>query len=94
MLLIFIHAKDIAMLGRRAGDWVDVRSSWDDGVERRADGFMLVAYDIARGCVAAYYPETNALVPLDSVADGAGTPTSKSIPVLLFPGRMPEGGGR
>ena len=55
---------------------------------------MLVAYDIPRGCVAAYYPETNALVPLDSVADGAGTPTSKSIPVLLFPGRMPEGGGR
>ena len=92
--VIFIHPDDIAMLGMQAGDWVDVRSSWDDGVERRADGFMLVAYDIPRGCVAAYYPETNALVPLDSVADGAGTPTSKSIPVLLFPGRMPEGGGR
>ena len=92
--VIFIHADDIAMLGMRAGDWVDVRSVWDDGVERRADGFMLVAYDIPRGCVAAYYPETNALVPLASVADGAGTPTSKSIPVLLFPGRMPENGGR
>ncbi|WP_245714425.1 FdhF/YdeP family oxidoreductase [Janthinobacterium psychrotolerans] len=92
--VIFIHADDIAMLGMRAGDWVDVKSVWDDGVERRADGFMLVAYDIPRGCVAAYYPETNALVPLASVADGAGTPTSKSIPVLLFPGRMPEGGGR
>ena len=92
--VIFIHPDDIAMLGMRAGDWVDVKSVWDDGAERRADGFMLVAYDIPRGCVAAYYPETNALVPLDSVADGAGTPTSKSIPVLLFPGRMPEGGGR
>ena len=92
--VIFIHADDIAMLGMRAGDWVDVRSVWDDGIERRADGFMLVAYDIPRGCVAAYYPETNALVPLASVADGAGTPTSKSIPVLLFPGRMPENGGR
>ena len=92
--VIFIHPGDIAMLGMQAGEWVDVRSIWDDDVERRADGFMLVAYDIPRGCVAAYYPETNALVPLDSVADGAGTPTSKSIPVLLFPGHVPEEGGR
>jgi hypothetical protein len=42
-----------------------------------------VEYDIPRGCLGAYYPETNPLVPLSSVADGAGTPTSKSIPVLL-----------
>jgi molybdopterin-dependent oxidoreductase alpha subunit len=85
--VIFINQADIDMLGMRDGDWVDVRSIWDDGVERRADGFKLVAYDIPRGCIGAYYPETNALVPLASVADGAGTPTSKSIPVLLTPAR-------
>jgi anaerobic selenocysteine-containing dehydrogenase len=73
------------MLGLSAGDTVDVTSVWDDGVERRADGFLLVEYDIPRGCVGAYYPETNPLVPLASVAIGAGTPTSKSIPVLLHP---------
>jgi hypothetical protein len=66
-------------------------SVWDDGVERRADGFLLVAYDIPRGCIGAYYPETNPLVPLQSVADIAGTPTSKSIPVLLQPAK---GGNR
>ncbi|MGV7206538.1 FdhF/YdeP family oxidoreductase [Oxalobacteraceae bacterium A2-2] len=92
--VIFIHAADLAMLGMRAGDWVDVTSVWDDGVQRRADGFMLVEYDIPRGCVAAYYPETNPLVPLASVADGAGTPTSKSIPVLLHPGDIPANGGK
>jgi molybdopterin-dependent oxidoreductase alpha subunit len=81
--VIFINQADIDMLGMTAGDWVDVQSVWDDGIERRADGFMLVAYDIPRGCIGAYYPETNPLVPLASVADGAGTPTSKSIPVLL-----------
>ncbi|MYN28535.1 FdhF/YdeP family oxidoreductase [Duganella levis] len=81
--VIFINQADIDMLGMKAGDWVDVQSVWDDGIERRADGFMLVAYDIPRGCIGAYYPETNPLVPLASVADGAGTPTSKSIPVLL-----------
>jgi len=92
--VIFINQADIDMLGMKAGDWVDVRSVWDDGVERRADGFMLVAYDIPRGCIGAYYPETNPLVPLSSVADGAGTPTSKSIPVLLSPGAMPANGGK
>ncbi len=74
---------DIEMLGFEAGQRVDITSVWDDGVERRADSFLLVDYDIPRGCLGAYYPETNPLVPLSSVADGAGTPTSKSIPVLL-----------
>jgi|GEM_PF-3990971 len=54
-----------------------------DGIRRRVDGFLLVEYDIPRSCPGAYYPETNPLVPLSSVADGAGTPTSKSTPVLL-----------
>ena len=85
--VVFIHRDDLAMLGFKAGDKVDITSVWDDGVERRADGFLLVEYDIPRGCVGAYYPETNPLVPLDSVAVGAGTPTSKSIPVLLHPAR-------
>ena len=52
-------------------------------VQRRARRFLLVEYDIPRGCLAAYYPETNALVPLSSFADHARTPTSKSIPVLV-----------
>ena len=52
-------------------------------MNRCAPGFQLVEYDIPPGCVAAYYPETNPLVPLDSYADRARTPTSKSIPVKL-----------
>jgi molybdopterin-dependent oxidoreductase alpha subunit len=81
--VVFANPLDLAMLGLSASQWVDITSAWDDSVERRAERFMLVAYDIPRGCLGAYYPETNPLVPLDSVADGAGTPTSKSIPVLL-----------
>jgi molybdopterin-dependent oxidoreductase alpha subunit len=81
--VLFAHKDDIAMLGFAAGQRVDITSVWDDGIERRADSFLLVEYDIPRGCLGAYYPETNPLVPLSSVADGAGTPTSKSIPVLL-----------
>ena len=83
--VVFIHAADIKRLGMKDGDWVDLRTAWSDGVERRADRFKLVAYDIPRGCLAAYYPETNPLVPLSSTAVIAGTPTSKSIPVILSP---------
>ena len=43
----------------------------------------MVAYDQPRGCAAAYFPETNALVPLDSTAIGSNCPTSKSIIVRL-----------
>jgi molybdopterin-dependent oxidoreductase alpha subunit len=83
--VVFANKLDLDMLGLKVGDWVDLVSVWDDGIERRADKFLLVEYDIPRGCLGAYYPETNPLVPLGSVADGAGTPTSKSIPVLLQP---------
>jgi len=81
--VIFINKQDLDVLGLKDGEWVDVVSVWDDGIERRADGFLLVEYDIPRGCLGSYYPETNPLVPLESFADKARTPTSKSIPVLL-----------
>ena len=81
--VVFIHAEDIRALGFQDGDWVDLVSAWDDGVERRAERFRLVAYDIPRGNIGAYYPETNPLVPLAATAIGAGTPTSKAVPVVL-----------
>lgn len=90
--VLFINEHDIAQLGMQAGDWVDLRSLCEDGVERSAQRFMLVAYNIPRACLAAYYPETNNLVPLSSIADFARTPTSKSIPVIITPHGMPLAG--
>jgi molybdopterin-dependent oxidoreductase alpha subunit len=82
--VVFIHTDDLAALGLQAGDWVDIETAWgEDALERRAAGFKLVAYRIPRGNLAAYYPETNALVPLDSGDAAVGTPASKSIPVRL-----------
>ena len=79
---MFINTDDLADYGFVAGELVDIHSVWHDG-ERHAEGFTLVAYDIPKGNLASYFPETNGLVPLDSVADRAGTPTSKDIPVRL-----------
>src|SRR3546814_20201542 len=76
-------ADDIAALGLRASDRVDLASLCDDGVRRQARRFLLVEYDIPRGCLAAYYPETNPLVPPSSFPDHARTPTSKSHPVVV-----------
>lgn len=91
--VLFIHGADIAALGMAAGDWVDLESLCEDGVRRQAKRFLLVDYNIPRGCLAAYYPETNALVPLSSFADEARTPTSKSIPVIVSP-HVPDSDAR
>ncbi|HEY9310146.1 MAG TPA: FdhF/YdeP family oxidoreductase [Microbacterium sp.] len=85
--VVLVNAKDIVALGFAENDIVDLVSEWrrPDGTieERRAEEFRIVAYRTPRGNAAAYYPETNVLVPLDSVADVSGTPTSKSVVVRL-----------
>jgi molybdopterin-dependent oxidoreductase alpha subunit len=83
--VVLVHRDDLERLGIRDGQVVDLVSVWGAGEERRAPRFKVVTYPTARGCAAAYYPETNALVPLDSVAEGSNTPTSKSIVVRLEP---------
>lgn len=85
--VVMVNAADIRMLGFAEDDVVDLVSEWTgvDGQvqERRAEAFRVVAYQTPEGNAAAYYPETNVLVPLDSVADVSGTPTSKSVVVRL-----------
>ncbi len=81
--VLFIHPQDIAALGLSDGELVDIETIWHDGVERVVSGFKLVSYDIPRGNLAAYYPETNPLVPMSSFGDGTHTPTSKSVPVVI-----------
>jgi molybdopterin-dependent oxidoreductase alpha subunit len=85
--VLFIHPDDLAAQGLADGEPVDIVSEFSDGVERRAPAFRTVAYPTPRGCCAAYFPETNVLVPLDSTADISNTPTSKSIVVRLEPAR-------
>ena len=52
---------------------------------RTVHGFRLVAYEIPRGCAAAYFPEANPLVPLEHHAEGSLTPAYKSVVVSLSP---------
>jgi molybdopterin-dependent oxidoreductase alpha subunit len=82
--VVFVHPRDLEDLGFAAGETVDLVTHWPgDDRERTVAGFRIVAYQTPRGCAAAYYPETNALVPLDSTAVGSNTPTSKSVVIRL-----------
>ncbi|MCE1114259.1 MULTISPECIES: FdhF/YdeP family oxidoreductase [Pseudomonas] len=81
--VVFVNEADIRRLGFEPGEQVDLVSLWADGRERRVSGFRLVAYDVPEGQAAAYYPETNPLVPLESYGEGTYTPTSKFVAIKL-----------
>ena len=76
--VIFMNIQDITSRGFSPGDQVDLYNNFNDTV-RVARKFILVAFSIPVGCAATYFPETNVLVPIDSVADKSNTPTSKFI---------------
>jgi molybdopterin-dependent oxidoreductase alpha subunit len=82
--VVFMNPEDMETQGFRAGDRVDLLGR-HQGQERVALHFMVVAYDLPKGCAATYFPEANVLVPLDSVADKSNTPASKSVVIRLRP---------
>lgn len=87
--VVFVNPGDIETLGLKAGQRVDLVSEWNDAggrlQERRAKDFLVVEYSTPVGNAAAYYPETNPLVPLDHTAAKSNTPVSKAITVRLEP---------
>jgi anaerobic selenocysteine-containing dehydrogenase len=82
--VVFLNADDMRERGLAKDQWVDLVSH--SGAERRrAPRFKVVPYEIPRGCAAAYYPETNVLIPVSSTAAGSNQPASKSVPITLEP---------
>jgi len=85
--VVFVNPDDIATFGLNAGDRVDLVSEFTDAdgrlQERRAKDFLVVPYSTPVGNAAAYYPETNPLVPLDHVAAKSNTPVSKAVVIRL-----------
>ena len=83
--VIFVNTDDLTDLGLKNGQRVNIHSHWpNEEIQiRKVEDFTLVEYDIPRGCAAAYYPETNDLIPLSSVADKSNTPAYKSVVISL-----------
>ncbi len=85
--VILMNASDMSERGWKTRHIVDVISH-HNGKNRRADGWMVIPYDIPKGNIASYFPEANVLVPLESTAEKSNTPTSKWIVCsLLEPGK-------
>ncbi|HBV06862.1 MAG TPA: CbbBc protein [Gemmatimonadetes bacterium] len=82
-MVVFLHPGDMKERLIEDGDRVDLFGIEDRGLVRRALGFRAVEYDVPRGCCAAYFPETNSLVPLWHRAHRSETPASKFIPIII-----------
>ena len=80
--IVFLNRSDMTRLGIQKDQWVDLISHFESET-RRAERFKAVEYEIPAGCAAAYFPETNVLVPIRSVADGSNQPVSKSVVITI-----------
>jgi molybdopterin-dependent oxidoreductase alpha subunit len=78
--IVLMNARDMVENGLKTRDIIHLESHFQ-GTTRRSKNWIVVAYDIPKGNMGAYFPEANELVPLDSVADKSNTPTSKWIVV-------------
>jgi molybdopterin-dependent oxidoreductase alpha subunit len=86
--VVFIGRNDMVRMGLSEGQSVTLRTEADDGRDRQVSGLQVVPYDLPDGCIAAYYPECNRLIPLWHHAERSKVPAAKSVPVRV----VAEGG--
>jgi len=80
--VILMNKKDIEKFGLDTSKAVTVFNNYDS-VYREVTGLTIVPYDIPVSCVATYFPECKALIPLSETARKSNTPASKSIRVQI-----------
>src|SRR6202162_4578035 len=76
--VLFLNPLDMEGRNLQAGQIVDIYSHFV-GDRRKAPRFAIVPYAIARRSAAAYYPETNVLIPIRSVAAKSNCPAFKCM---------------
>ena len=82
--VVMLNPEDMREANLVKGQVVDLTSHFE-GEERVAKHFIVVPYEIPRRCAATYYPETNVLVPIGSVAEKSNQPASKFIVITVKP---------
>ncbi len=87
--IVLMNPIDMNRLKLSDGALVDLESVFN-GQRRRVNQFVAIAYSIPEGNIATYFPEANALVPIDNVAEESNTPASKFVPVNVLPVRQSE----
>jgi molybdopterin-dependent oxidoreductase alpha subunit len=82
--VVLLNPEDIKAAGLQEQQIVDLVSHFN-GEERIARRFVVVPYSIPRRAAATYFPEANALVPINHVAERSNTPASKSVVISIKP---------
>ncbi|GAB5539844.1 MAG: hypothetical protein Salg2KO_19470 [Salibacteraceae bacterium] len=80
--VILMNRIDMQERKLNKGDVVNLHNT-HGGMERCAPRFLVVPYNVPQGCTVTYFPETNVLVPIDSVAKKSNTPTSKLVVISV-----------
>lgn len=80
--VVFMNAVDMEARKLKEREVVHMVSTYD-GRLRQANNFQVIPYDIPKGNLAAYFPETNVLIPNEQFAEKSNTPISKSVVVKL-----------
>jgi len=81
--VLFINDADMRRLGLEEGRIVGLETVSSDGIRRALGGLRITRYSIPVGCIGAYYPEANVLMPVSHHAEGSKTPAAKSVPVRI-----------
>jgi len=81
--VLMMNPADIVSAGLKEGQVVGLASDADDGVDRQISGLTVIPFLLPRGCLGAYYPEANPLVPLAWHDQESKTPAGKSVPVRI-----------
>jgi anaerobic selenocysteine-containing dehydrogenase len=81
--IVFMNRADMQKRGLKEGAIITLETKSKDNVPRALSGLSVVPYNIPVGCIGAYYPEANVLLPLWHYAKGSKTPAAKSIPVSV-----------
>jgi molybdopterin-dependent oxidoreductase alpha subunit len=80
--VVFMNKTDLADRGLRDGDLIDLTATLSRE-PRTARKFTVVEYNIPKGSVAGYYPELNVVITLEHHDRLSGTPSYKSVPVIV-----------
>jgi len=87
--VVFLNSNEIAARGLLARGRVDLTTVSTDGVQRTVRNLEIVATEMPDRCIAAYYPETNPLMPLYAHDPESFCPAYKAVPVRIAPTAVP-----
>jgi molybdopterin-dependent oxidoreductase alpha subunit len=82
-MVVMMNRADMTRLGVRDGEMVTLESDAEDNHQRVVSGLRVVPYNVPQSCLAGYFPELNALVPLEHHALDSHVPAAKSVPVRV-----------